>query len=320
MIASCTVALRSFFHTLPASIPRKYLRCTSLCYLWLSISVPKLQPISHAIDPSEMEMTRPMAEIAGNSTSFFGRNEFLIRRLHSLSGLVPVGAYMVVHLVTNASLLNGVPTFQKAVNTIHSLGVVLPVVEWGFIFLPILFHGIFGVWIIKSGQSNLSHYRYNSNFRYAAQRWTGVIAFIFILFHVLHLHGWFHFEAWLHAIQPWGFGAFKPFNASSTLALAMKGVVWPLFYTVGVLSCVYHLANGIWTFGITWGIWVSPAAQKRASLVCAGFGVVLGIIGMSALAGAKMIDPAQARAIEDKINQGRIETGEISPQSEKLAK
>jgi succinate dehydrogenase / fumarate reductase cytochrome b subunit len=100
----------------------------------------------------------------------------------------------------------------------------------------------------------------------------------------------------------------------------MKGYVWPVFYAVGILSCVYHLANGIWTFGITWGIWISPAAQKRASLVCAGFGVVLGIIGMSALWGAKLVDPVQARAIEDKMNQTRIDNGEISPQSEKLAK
>lgn len=100
----------------------------------------------------------------------------------------------------------------------------------------------------------------------------------------------------------------------------MKGYVWPIFYTVGVLSCVYHLANGIWTFGITWGIWISPAAQKRASLVCTGFGVVLAIIGMSALTGAKLVDPVQARSIEDKLNQDRIDNGEISPQSKKLAK
>ncbi len=32
-------------------------------------------------------------------------------------------------------------------------------------------------------------------------------------------------------------------------------------YSVGVLSCVFHLANGIWTFGITWGLWITPEAQ-----------------------------------------------------------
>jgi succinate dehydrogenase / fumarate reductase cytochrome b subunit len=267
-----------------------------------------------------MEMNRPMAQVASSASTFFGRNEFLIRRLHSLSGLVPVGAYMVVHLLTNASILNGVGTFQRAVNTIHSLGIVLPAVEWLFIFLPILFHGIFGVWIIRSGNSNLSHYKYSSNYRYAAQRWTGVIAFVFILVHVLHLHGWFHFDAWLAMIEPLGFGAFKPYNASSTLALAMKGVVWPIFYVIGMLSCVYHLANGIWTFGITWGIWVSPAAQKRATWLCAAFGVFLGVVGMSALWGVKNVQPEEARKIEDKMYEVGVESGAIIEDHHKKAK
>jgi succinate dehydrogenase / fumarate reductase cytochrome b subunit len=103
------------------------------------------------------------------------------------------------------------------------------------------------------------------------------------------------------------------------LALALKGVVWPIFYAVGVLSCVYHLANGIWTFGITWGIWVSPAAQKRASVVCAAFGLFLGVVGLSALYGAKSLDPAEARKIEDKMYESRVESGEIKPNLEKKA-
>ncbi len=49
------------------------------------------------------------------SVDFFTKHEFLIRRLHSLSGLVPVGAYMVVHLLVNASILNGAGSFQQFV-------------------------------------------------------------------------------------------------------------------------------------------------------------------------------------------------------------
>ncbi|HRX77514.1 MAG TPA: succinate dehydrogenase, partial [Pirellulaceae bacterium] len=77
--------------------------------------------------------------------SFLARHEFLIRRLHSLSGLIPVGAYMCIHLLTNASTLDSSATFQRAVYQIHSLGSILPLVEWVFIFIPILFHGIIGV-------------------------------------------------------------------------------------------------------------------------------------------------------------------------------
>ena len=80
--------------------------------------------------------------------SFFERHEFLIRRLHSASGLVPVGAYMVVHLLTNASVIESPGTFQKSVYAIHSLGSLLPIVEWVFIFIPILFHALYGVAIV----------------------------------------------------------------------------------------------------------------------------------------------------------------------------
>src|SRR5262245_32788412 len=99
---------------------------------------------------------------------------------------------MVIHLLTNASVNNGAETFQRAVYQIHSLGVILPIVEWVFIFLPILFHAIYGVIIIRSGEPNSGTYSYGANRRYSAQRVTGMLAFAFILWHVLHMHGWIH--------------------------------------------------------------------------------------------------------------------------------
>lgn len=252
------------------------------------------------------------------SGSFFGRHEFLIRRLHSLSGLVPVGAYMTVHLIVNASLVNGAGSFQRNVNDIHSLGRFLPVVEWLFIFLPIIFHAAFGVWIIKSGKSNLDHYRYSSNFRYALQRWTGVIAVVFIFFHVFHLHGWFHSDYWLRNVaEPLGMANFRAYNAASTLAMALRGFLWPIFYLVGVLACVFHFANGVWTFGITWGIWVSPKAQQNASYACAAGGALLTVIGLSALFAATQVDVAKAKQIEDEMYKARVRTGELVPNDHK---
>ena len=52
----------------------------------------------------------------------FGRHEFVVRRLHSLIGLIPVGAFLFVHFVTNVSILDGPATFQMRVDQIHSLG------------------------------------------------------------------------------------------------------------------------------------------------------------------------------------------------------
>ncbi|MFM8187412.1 MAG: succinate dehydrogenase cytochrome b558 subunit [Pirellula sp.] len=251
-------------------------------------------------------------------SGFLKKHDFLIRRLHSLSGLVPVGAYMCVHLITNSSLNGGPAVFQNAVFAIHSIP-FLPIVEWTFIFLPILFHAIVGVWIARSGHSNLRNYRFTSNKRYWLQRTTGYIAFAFIFIHVLHLHGWFHWDWWLGFVEPLGMAQFRPYNAASSLAQAMQslGFLWPLVYFVGVVACVFHLANGIWTAGITWGLWVSPTAQKRATRFCAAFGVLLGLAGLSSLVRVSTLDPASAKVIEDQMYKVRVEGHMIDPNPHK---
>ena len=234
--------------------------------------------------------------------SFLERNEFLLRRLHSLSGLVPVGAYMVVHLLTNASVLDGPATFQRRVYAIHSLGAVLPLVEWTFIFLPLIYHAVYGILITRGAAPNSSTYKYTSNVRYTLQRATGMIAFVFIFWHVFHMHGWLHSEWWERGIAQPLYGAiFRPYNAASTAAEAMQlSLIVPILYAIGVLSCVFHLANGIWTFGITWGVWVTPAAQRWANVVCLVFGLGLAAVSMGALGGfAFGVDPKEAREVED---------------------
>jgi len=247
------------------------------------------------------------------SSTFLERNEFLIRRLHSLAGLIPVGAYMCIHLLTNASVLDSPGRFQTAVYQIHSLGAALPVVEWGFIFLPLLFHGILGVVIIRGGLPNSGAYRYTSNIRYSLQRGSGMVAMVFILWHVFHMHGWFHTAWWLENVAHPFFGAqFSPFNAASSAGAALGSSLVAILYAIGMLSCVFHLANGIWTMGITWGVWISPAAQKRASFVCSVFGVGLAVVGMSALWGMKTVDQEAARQVEHKMLEAKLVSGEIT--------
>lgn len=259
---------------------------------------------------------------APSSAGFLARNEFLLRRLHSLSGLIPVGAYMVVHLLTNASVLESSATFQKNVYAIHSLGAILPLIEWVFIFIPILFHAIFGVLIIRGGLPNSSTYKYTSNIRYTLQRATGMIAFVFIVWHVFHMHGWLHSEWWLNGVaHPLLGGMFSPYNAASSAAEAMRvsGIV-PLLYAIGVLSCVFHLANGIWTFGITWGVWVTPAAQRWANVVCLVFGLALGAVGLGALGGfAAKVDVKEAKQDEDAMYEHKLAAKEIEPNEHKRA-
>ena len=263
-----------------------------------------------------------MSAQATAETNFFLRHEFLIRRVHSLLGIVPLGLYMTVHLATNASLLNGTQTFQRAVFLIHSPGKLLPLIEWGLIFTPLIFHAVIGIWIAKSGKSNSSQYKFRSNKRYTWQRWTGFIALVYLFFHILHLHGWFHVSAWEAIIRPLGFGVFRPFNAASSLVRAMQewGYVWPAFYLVGMLACVYHLANGLWTSGITWGLWISPTAQARASKLCTVVGCGLAVLGVSAWWAAVSPSPqttVEMEAIENRMYEAAVDSGMVTPNVEK---
>jgi len=145
----------------------------------------------------------------------FGRHDFLIRRLHSLTGLVPIGAYLVFHLATNAAIIDGVEAYQHRADQIHRLGpTTIFVLEWSLIFLPILFHGVIGMVIVARGDRNITNYPYGGNFRYTLQRATGAIAFVFILWHVFHMHGWIPSTWWRENVAgPLGGHAFDPANA-----------------------------------------------------------------------------------------------------------
>jgi len=143
---------------------------------------------------------------------------------------------------------------------------------------------------------------------------------VYLFFHILHLHGWFHAELWLDGVRRLGFASFRPYHAASTLVAAMQGWVWPTFYLVGVLACVYHLANGLWTAGITWGLWISPHAQERASKLCLVIGIALALVGVSAWWAA--VSPgageiAEWEQIEDRMYQAATEAGMVTPDSEK---
>jgi succinate dehydrogenase / fumarate reductase cytochrome b subunit len=231
---------------------------------------------------------------------------------------------MCVHLLVNASVNNGAATFQKNVYNIHQLGALLPVVEWLFIFLPILFHAIIGVMIVAGGLPNSNHYRYAANRRYTWQRITGMIAFVFIFYHVFHMHGWFHNESWLaNVVHPLGGGQFRPYNATSTAGVALSAIPTVL-YAIGVLASVFHFSNGLWTMGITWGVWTSAAAQSRATVACAGLGAILAVVGLSGIFGLRsaVATPQrleEVRELEAKMLEARIAAGELEPNEHKTA-
>ncbi|GMU21792.1 MAG: hypothetical protein AMXMBFR13_18810 [Phycisphaerae bacterium] len=212
-------------------------------------------------------------------------HEFLLRRLHSLAGLIPVGAFLLVHLGSNAMVAfnsDEQDYYQQQVERIHALGPLLTTVEIVFIFIPLGFHAALGVKMWLQGQPNASSYPFWGNFRYTLQRITGMIALVFILFHLYHMH-------WLGSYFPGPGAQFDPHRATATTAWALQNDVYrlwaPPFYLLGILCSVFHFANGIWTGLITWGITVGRSAQRKAGYACAVFGIALALVGGAALNG-----------------------------------
>lgn len=249
----------------------------------------------------------------GKTIGFIERNHFLLRRLHSLTGIIPIGAFLIVHLTTNSSIVwgmldtgksahghAGAATFQHEVNFIHSLPFLL-IIEIAGLWIPIAFHALLGIYYATTGRSNVSHYGYGANIRYTLQRLSGYVGLLFIFYHVATLR-------W-----GWNLPYSSDFNAeaaASTTALALRGgveqlgvpaVVVGAAYLIGVSLLVFHFANGLWTAAITWGLTVSAGAQRRWGYICAAVGVVLMGMAWAATAGFLLIDVEQARAAEVHI-------------------
>jgi succinate dehydrogenase / fumarate reductase cytochrome b subunit len=257
-----------------------------------------------------VETTSAPVPAAIDRPSFLVRHQFVIYRLFSLAGLIPVGAYMVVHLLTNASVINGAAAFQENVDRIHSLGKALVIAEWAFIFIPITFHAVVGWLIIAGAVPNAGSYSYASNLRYTAQRATGIIAFVFIVFHVIQLHHFF--GAPFKEVGDMKLGAqFDPAHAASSAAVALHPLWVKLIYLVGMLSAIYHFSNGLWTQGITWGIWTSAAAQRRASWVSVLVGLILTVVGLTALFGFSFVDVDRAKEVENAMQAQRQQILEL---------
>jgi succinate dehydrogenase / fumarate reductase cytochrome b subunit len=211
------------------------------------------------------------------------RSYFYLARLHSLLGMAPVGLFLCFHLTVNATMLAGPGKYQNAVESIHYLdrvGLLLPL-ELLFIFAPLLFHGAFGLLILLRGSVNLDRYRYGGNLRYLLQRASGILVFVFLIFHLWQMH-------WLG--KPFGGALFTVTDPDGALVAAgsASGAIRSsgltvLVYLLGVAAAVFHLANGLWTALITWGVTIGPRSQKLSGACCAAFGLLLALISLGSL-------------------------------------
>jgi succinate dehydrogenase/fumarate reductase cytochrome b subunit (b558 family) len=210
---------------------------------------------------------------ASNAKSLFhkSRRPFLLRKLHSLTGALPVGGFLLFHLWTNAKAMQGQERYDSAVAEIGHMP-YLPVLELGLILLPLAFHALYGVKLVLEGKPNVGSYTFSRNWMYTVQRVTGVLAFAFIGFHLWEYWG----QKVLGRITPDQFYPRLCANmASTTFGIPLLALV----YILGVAACVFHFANGLWGFCFSWGITISRRAQRGAAVVFGVAGLAVFLLG-----------------------------------------
>ena len=181
-----------------------------------------------------------------------GRSENLMRRLHSLSGVLPIGIFMCVHLGINYTANWGADSYNFAALFMSELLPYRVVLEIVVIYIPIFFHAIYGIYVaVKSGY-NASTYSYGANWRFILQRVSGIIVFAFLIWHLYTTK----FQVMMGSEADF---IFVHHLADEPLELA--------FWIIGLLCCVYHFVNGLWTFLISWGVTVSERSQQVAKYV-----------------------------------------------------
>jgi succinate dehydrogenase / fumarate reductase cytochrome b subunit len=200
---------------------------------------------------------------------------FVLRKLHQLSGIMPLGIFLLEHFYTNSKALSGAPDFNNAVRDLQSIPYIL-FVEIGGIFIPLIYHAVYGLVITMEARPNNLNYPYPRNWFYTIQRLTGIILFFFITFHVLNFR--FGMIPGLNDVSV----AHAPDRAFEIVSREFRLVPIFLIYMVGITATVWHFANGIWLFMVDWGITIGERAQRLTGYACIGFGIFLLLVGINA--------------------------------------
>jgi succinate dehydrogenase / fumarate reductase, cytochrome b subunit len=187
-------------------------------------------------------------------------SSFVLRRLHSITGIVPIGLFLLEHFISNAEAFKGAEAYGKQVAFLNSLPFVVGLELFG-IWIPILFHGLYGV------------YPWAGNWMYTAQRWTGIIALVYMVQHTYYLR-----FTGVHLPT-------HPMQAFAKVQGEFQNPWMVAFYAVAIVAASWHFCYGLWLFAAKWGITTGDRARRWFGYVCLLMAVGLIAIGAASMYG-----------------------------------
>lgn len=218
------------------------------------------------------------------SNNMAGKESYFWHKVHSLTGIIPVGFYMVQHLVLNSFSLAGRDYYNGVIQFFDKLPKhILMGMEVFVVWLPLLFHAVYGMFIVSRAKPYLTpvSMKFTENRYYMSQRWSGIFLFAFLVYHFLTTTVLTKVKGAENVIY---------YDNWAGHLLSMGGLIL-VVYVVGVIAASYHLSYGIWNFCIRWGITISEAAQMRMAKFAAMVFVALSVLGCATLAGFFIHNP-----------------------------
>jgi succinate dehydrogenase/fumarate reductase cytochrome b subunit (b558 family) len=189
----------------------------------------------------------------------------LLQRLHSLSGVVPLGAFLLFHLWITSSLGGSRDVYDRQVGFLHG-GPLFGFLEVVLVILPLLYHGLYGV--VRSLQPRDPNHAYDTDVMVTLQRASGIVVLVFVAVHVWELR----VQTWTRGLAVSSYSTKLVEHLSST----QSGIPFiALGYLTGIAATVFHLANGLTSFCTTWGYAPTFAARHRLRILFRVLGVLL---------------------------------------------
>lgn len=192
-----------------------------------------------------------------------------LKRWQIWTGVVPVGLFLLSHLLTNARAIAGGAAFDR---TAEAIGRIpgLTFLEVAAIAVPMLAHVGLGVALGTTAQAALDDRGYPRPWMLLAQRISGFYLVVYVLFHV-----------WATRLSPERMAGGADLFALMERRLAHPGVLG--LHLAGVLAAAYHFGNGLVGLAGPWGLGAGPAGRAFAARAGWAAFVVLSLIGMIAL-------------------------------------
>jgi succinate dehydrogenase / fumarate reductase cytochrome b subunit len=224
--------------------------------------------------------------------------EPIARRVFSLSGVVPLGFFLVLHVWASASALRGQDAY---VARVESLGRVplAGVLEVAFVLLPLAFHAVYGVWFMRQPVVPRPE-PLASRALAITDRVAAGLALVFIVWHFVE-YRWPVLRGTTSARE------------SYTLLVWRLSSTWhgfparAMFMLLGALATVFHFVVGMFCWCVRTGLLVTRTQKVRAAWVFLSGGAVLFLVATSTVVslatGMELASPPPSVPCEPKADR-----------------